>query len=231
MKKFFLIILISEVLFSCSQGESQRFVKRTSDHWDKGLIRSTSKFSLKSKPSETHSVAKHSQNESKIIVNEVVEVTPDDDLPTSGGSKSYNSGQYSGYFKVGNPYSVFGVDYIPQNYEEYEETGTASWYGDEFHGKKTANGETYNMTEMTAAHTTLPLPSLVRVTNLVNGKNVVVRVNDRGPFAKNRVIDVSEKAAQNLGFKNMGTTKVKVELLRKETDDMLRELKLVNGKP
>jgi rare lipoprotein A len=138
------------------------------------------------------------------------------------------NGRYRGYFKVGNPYQIFGVSYVPQNYEDFEETGTASWYGDDFHGKATANGEVYNMKEMTAAHPTLPLPSLVRVTNLKNGKSVIVRVNDRGPFAKGRIIDVSEKAADALGFKGQGTTKVKIELLRNETDELLAKLKIKN---
>ena len=138
------------------------------------------------------------------------------------------NGKYTGIFKIGNPYQIFGVNYIPQNYEDFEEIGTASWYGDDFHGKATANGETYNMGSMTAAHPTLPLPSLVRVTNLRNNKSVVVRVNDRGPFAKNRVIDVSEKAATLLEFKGQGTTEVKVELLRSDTDQMLERLKIKN---
>lgn len=141
---------------------------------------------------------------------------------------SPNQEEYEGNFKVGNPYKVFGVSYVPQNYENFEEVGTASWYGDDFHGKPTANGETYNSGEMTAAHRTLPLPSLVRVTNLQNGRSVIVRVNDRGPFAKNRVIDVSEKAADVLGFKDHGTTDVKVELLRNDTDEMLARLKIRN---
>ena len=137
-------------------------------------------------------------------------------------------GEYKGYFKVGNPYQIFGVSYFPQNYEDFEEIGTASWYGDDFHGKKTANGEIYNMGSMTAAHPTLPLPSMIRVTNLHNGKSVVVRVNDRGPFAKNRVVDVSERAATLLGFKDLGTTEVKIELLRNDTDEMLERLKIKN---
>ena len=139
-----------------------------------------------------------------------------------------NDGQYSGVFKVGNPYEIEGVSYFPQNYEEYEETGTASWYGDDFHGKPTANGETYDSLTMTAAHRTLPMPSMVRVTNLRNNKSVIVRVNDRGPFAKNRVIDVSQKAAEELGFKDKGTTDVHIQLLRNDTDQLLEKLKIKN---
>lgn len=136
------------------------------------------------------------------------------------------NGQYVGSFKIGNPYQLFGVSYVPQNYEDFEEIGIASWYGDDFHGKLTANGETYNMGELTAAHPTLPLPSIARITNLKNGQSVIVRVNDRGPFSKNRVIDVSEKTADILGFKDQGTTEVRVELLRNETDELLEKLKI-----
>ena len=138
----------------------------------------------------------------------------------------YPKNQYNGIFKIGKPYTAFDITYTPQNYETFEEIGIASWYGKDFHGKKTANGETYNLDDLTAAHPTLPLPSMIKVTNLDNNKSQVVRVNDRGPFAKNRVIDVSEKTAEILGFKNKGTTQVKVELLREETDKMLEMLGL-----
>ncbi len=133
-----------------------------------------------------------------------------------------------GQFKVGNPYAISGVAYFPQNYVEFEEVGVASWYGADFHGKYTANGEIYDMQAMTAAHPTLPLPSMVRVTNLRNGRTVIVRVNDRGPFSKERIIDVSEKAADELGFKDYGTTKVYIQLLRDDTDEMIRKLKIKN---
>lgn len=135
---------------------------------------------------------------------------------------------YSGYFKIGEPYSIFGVSYTPQNYESFEESGTASWYGSEFHGKQTANGEIYNMGDITAAHPTLPLPSLIKATNLKNGKSTIVRVNDRGPFAKNRIIDFSERTAEILGFKDKGTTEVKIELLREETDALYKKLRIKN---
>lgn len=136
--------------------------------------------------------------------------------------------QQSGYFKIGNPYSIFGVAYEPQDYESFEETGTASWYGSEFHGKKTANGEIYNKGDITAAHPTLPLPSIIRATNLRNGKVAIVRVNDRGPFAKNRIMDFSEKSAELLDFKAQGTTEVKIELLRVETDKIISKIQLGN---
>jgi len=138
---------------------------------------------------------------------------------------TFRNGKYEGYFKIGKPYQIFGVTYTPKNYDNFEEIGTASWYGDQFNGKKTANGETYNKGSMTAAHPTLPLPSLVKVTNLKNNKSVIVRVNDRGPFAKNRVIDLSQKAAEILEYKNKGTTIVKIELLKDDT----RRFKLALG--
>lgn len=112
------------------------------------------------------------------------------------------------------PYVVFGKRYVPISTERpYRETGVASWYGRKFHGNSTANGETYDMYAMTAAHRTLPLPSYVRVTNLSNGRSVIVRVNDRGPFMKNRLIDLSWTAAKKLGFIEQGHARVRVELV------------------
>ncbi|CDF82083.1 septal ring lytic transglycosylase RlpA family protein [Pseudomonas sp. QL9] len=111
-----------------------------------------------------------------------------------------------------NPYTVLGKTYYPLNdARTYAVTGTASWYGTKFHGQATANGEMYDLYGMTAAHKTLPLPSYVRVTNLDNGKSVIVRVNDRGPFYSDRVIDLSFAAAKKLGYAEVGTARVKVE--------------------
>ncbi|MBG6598320.1 septal ring lytic transglycosylase RlpA family protein [Pseudomonas aeruginosa] len=111
-----------------------------------------------------------------------------------------------------NPYTVLGKTYYPMNdARAYRMVGTASWYGTKFHGQATANGETYDLYGMTAAHKTLPLPSYVRVTNLDNGKSVIVRVNDRGPFYSARVIDRSFAAAKKLGYAETGTARVKVE--------------------
>ena len=116
-------------------------------------------------------------------------------------------------------YVINGVRYYPQKHIEYTKVGIASYYGvrDGFHGKKTATGEIFNAYGMTAAHKTLPLPCLVSVTNLSNGKSVVLKVNDRGPFHGKRIIDVSEGAAQALGFHKKGITKVRVEALVEET--------------
>ncbi len=119
--------------------------------------------------------------------------------------------QQLGRYKVGSPYQIGGVWYYPKEDAFYDETGVASWYGSDFHGKSTANGERYDMNTLTAAHRTLPLPSVVRVTNLDNGRSLRLRVNDRGPYAHGRIIDVSSKASQLLGFQNRGTARVRVQ--------------------
>lgn len=122
-----------------------------------------------------------------------------------------------GYYKVGSPYVIKGKRYYPAVDYGYNKTGIASWYGPNFHGKSTANGETFDQNELTAAHKTLPLPSIVRVTNLENGKSLIVRVNDRGPYAHGRIIDLSKRSAELLGFKNQGTAKVRVQVLEPES--------------
>src|SRR6266481_4547634 len=116
-----------------------------------------------------------------------------------------------GTYRVGKPYTVGGRVYVPEEDTEYHEEGMASWYGDDFHGRLTANGEVFDMGSLTAAHPTLPMPSYARVTNLRNGKSLIVRVNDRGPYHGNRLIDVSNKAAELLEFKGNGTASVRVE--------------------
>lgn len=121
------------------------------------------------------------------------------------------------HYKLGKPYSVEGVQYVPKLQPDYKEEGLASWYGDSFHNQLTANGELFNKTQFSAAHKTLPLPSVVTVTNLENGRKVDVRVNDRGPFVKGRIIDVSEAAAKKLGFYAQGSAKVKVEFNKEES--------------
>ncbi|THD80806.1 MAG: septal ring lytic transglycosylase RlpA family protein [Phenylobacterium sp.] len=115
-----------------------------------------------------------------------------------------------GAYKVGAPYQVAGVWYVPKEQPGYDQTGTASWYGDEFHMKATANGEIFDMNAPSAAHTTLPLPCLVEVTNLDNGRKLVVRVNDRGPFVGGRIIDLSHEAARELGYDRAGLAHVRV---------------------
>ncbi len=112
------------------------------------------------------------------------------------------------------PYTVLGQDFVPAtSLRPYKERGIASWYGRKFHGQKTSNGETYDMYAMTAAHPTLPLPSYARVTSVATGKSVVVRVNDRGPMQKNRVIDLTRRAARELGVLARGVTSVIIEIL------------------
>jgi peptidoglycan lytic transglycosylase len=110
-----------------------------------------------------------------------------------------------GVYRVGSPYTVAGRVYIPQDNPHYRADGVASWYGSDFHGRSTANGEIFDAEAITAAHPTLPLPSHVRVTNLSNGRSLIVRVNDRGPYAGNRIIDVSKRAAYLLGFTVSGS--------------------------
>mgnify|MGYP003668854462 CR=1 FL=1 len=134
-----------------------------------------------------------------------------------------------GDFKVGSPYKVGGKWYRPREDYNLVQTGTASWYGPGFHGKRTANGEIFDQYAMTAAHKTLQMPAIIRVTNLENGRKVVLRVNDRGPFARGRILDVSKGAAQKLGFVNKGTARVRVEVLKSESLHAAAAAK--NGQP
>ncbi|MFO1059294.1 MAG: septal ring lytic transglycosylase RlpA family protein [Dongiaceae bacterium] len=123
-------------------------------------------------------------------------------------------------YKVGQPYQINGIWYYPKVDYDYDETGIASWYGPDFHGKDTALGEPYDMNELTAAHRTLPMPSMVRVTNLENGRVLALRVNDRGPYKKGRILDVSRRAAQLLGFDADGTARVRVQIMAEESREM-----------
>ncbi len=116
-----------------------------------------------------------------------------------------------GVYRVGKPYVVAGREYVPQEDVSYSAVGLASWYGDDFHGRYTANGEIFDMNSISAAHPTMPLPSYARVTNLANHRSIIVRVNDRGPYVGNRVIDLSVRTAKLLGFYGNGLAKVKVE--------------------
>lgn len=134
--------------------------------------------------------------------------------------------QSQGGYKVGQPYQVSGAWYYPEIDEAYDETGIASWYGDAFHLKPTANGEIFDMHRVSAAHKTLPLPSVVQVTNLENGRSLQIRINDRGPFVNGRIIDLSRRAAELLGTLNQGTAKVRVQYLKPESD---HEIALARG--
>lgn len=120
--------------------------------------------------------------------------------------------------KVGNPYEVFGVRYVPADDRAYDREGIASWYGPTFHAKPTANGEIYNQEDLTAAHKTLPMPSWVEVKNLDNGRTLVVRINDRGPFVDGRIIDLSKRSAEILGVDRPGLARVRVKRVFPEGD-------------
>ena len=140
-----------------------------------------------------------------------------------------------GKYRVGKPYMIAGQTYVPEENRSYTAEGLASWYGDDFHGRKTANGELFDMEGLSAAHPTLPMPSYVRVTNLGNRKSVIVRVNDRGPYHSNRLIDVSRKTATLLGFHGNGIARVRVEYVGEASlngsDDRLLEATLRDGEP
>jgi rare lipoprotein A len=146
--------------------------------------------------------------------------------PGSGGSSVASRGMY----KVGQPYSIDGVTYVPMEEFRHVETGVASWYGPGFHGKNTANGETYDQHDRTAAHRTLQMPSVLRVTNLENGQSTVVRVNDRGPFARSRILDVSRVAAEELGMTRNGTARVRIDQLEAESQ-AVKQIALSGGGP
>ena len=128
-------------------------------------------------------------------------------------------------YKVGDPYQIQGIWYYPAENYEYEETGIASWYGAQFHGRRTANGGIYDMNALTAAHRTLPMPSYVRVTNLENGRSLILKVNDRGPFARNRIIDISRRGSQLLGFQNAGTARVRVQIMADKSRALAQRIK------
>ncbi|MBL4906008.1 MAG: septal ring lytic transglycosylase RlpA family protein, partial [Sneathiella sp.] len=137
-------------------------------------------------------------------------------LSKSSGSAGVNRGER----KVGKPYQVANIWYYPANDPDYQETGIASWYGEPFHGRRTANGDIYDMNQLTAAHKTLPMPTDVRVTNLENGRSIVVTINDRGPFVHGRIIDLSRRSAQLLGVIRSGTAKVRVEIANQQTGNV-----------
>jgi len=154
--------------------------------------------------------------------------SPQDALYRKLSKEDAGKKHYEGHYKIGESYKVNNKTYHPEKNHNYQETGMCSWYGkkDGFHGKKTANGDTYNKNMLTAAHRTLPLPSMIKVTNLKNNKSLVVMVNDRGPFRKDRIIDVSEEAAKILDFKNAGVAKAKVQYLHKESKELLSKLRV-----
>jgi rare lipoprotein A len=143
----------------------------------------------------------------------------------TGGNLPKGGGRY----QVGKPYQVEGRWYTPKEEPQYDVLGVASWYGEAFHRRMTSNGEWFDMDYLSAAHPTLPLPSYVKVTNLDTGRAVIVRVNDRGPFAADRIIDVSKKCAEELGFKDRGTAEVRVQYVgAAPLDDRGSHLRAIN---
>lgn len=138
----------------------------------------------------------------------------DERTGTSASPRVVGEGQSvprgGGSYKIGSPYKVSGRWYVPREEPAYDRTGMASWYGADFHGRRTANGEIFDMGALTAAHPTLPIPSYAYVTNLENGRTLLVRINDRGPYAHDRIIDMSRRSARELGFEGQGVTRVRV---------------------
>lgn len=141
-------------------------------------------------------------SESSMGVNASPRVTTSRNVPKGGGR-----------YQVGQPYTVAGLRFVPREQPDLNQTGRASWYGPAFHGRLTANGEIFDQYHLSAAHPTLPLPSYVRVTNLDNGATTIVRVNDRGPFSNERVIDLSRRTAEVLGYQQAGTANVRVQYI------------------
>ncbi len=135
------------------------------------------------------------------------------------------SASASSNYKIGKAYQVAGVWYYPQEDFNYDETGIASWYGPNFHAKLTANGEVFDQNAVTAAHKTLQMPSVARITNLENGRSIIVRINDRGPFVNGRILDLSRRSAQLLGMEGQGTAKVRVQVLNEESRVLAGKLK------
>ncbi len=147
-----------------------------------------------------------------------------------GKASAYGGTSVPKRVHIGKSYKIKGIRYYPKYQPDYDKTGLASWYGPGFHGRKTANGERYDQNAMTAAHKTLPIPSIVRVTRLDTGKSIKVRVNDRGPFARGRIIDLSKEAAKRLGTIKHGVAKVRVEYLSGETNNYIASLGLKTPK-
>lgn len=129
------------------------------------------------------------------------------------GSAQSRPARGGGLYKVGKPYQIAGRWYVPREEPGYDQIGLASWFGAGFHGRRTANGEIFDMESLTAAHPTLPMPSYVSVTNVANGRTLLVRVNNRGPFAHERIIDLSMRAARELGLEKRGTGEVRVKYI------------------
>ena len=162
-------------------------------------------------------------------------VTRSSDAPASPRVVGFNEPvpKGGGYYKVGQPYQIDGQWHTPREQTNYDRTGIASYYAHDFHGRRTSNGEIFNMWALSAAHPTLPLPSYIYVTNLENGRTLLLRANDRGPYVNNRLIDVSRAAARYLGFETRGMARVRVRYAGRAplSGDDRQEQRYLAGQP
>ena len=151
----------------------------------------------------------------RVLVEGTKRIIIEDDTQNNRSEKvSIENNEFTqGHFKIGNPYIINNIKYIPKLVSNYDEEGIASWYGPKFHKKLTANGEVFDQNKVSAAHKTLPLPSIVKVTNLKNNKKIYIRINDRGPFVNDRIIDLSKEAAIKLNVYRKGTENVRVQFI------------------
>lgn len=223
----FVISLANNTLLFAEDEVDYKLLYRYDDEFEQRYYKKNLKHKLEKDNQENNSVQIIRQpTDYKEFYKEddKVYVFPNSSSPQKSNTKTpivKKSSKYEGIYKIGTPYVIGGKTYYPREQPNYKEIGYASWYGEDFHNLKTANGETYDMNDYTAAHPTLPMPSVVRITNLENGKSIKVRINDRGPFIEGRIIDVSKKVAKKLDFHEKGLTKVKVEFLPAESEELL----------
>ncbi len=226
IKKTLLIALLTITLCDCSSKKNrQKITAQKAQKWqnhyapDEIITVSDKPMFNYLKPSEEMQAGSELKKLKKFDVEQ-------DEYEQAFSQKNHSTSKNRNNIEIADQaYEAVEVSYVATSKTNYEETGMASWYGHNFSGNKTASGENYNIESMTAAHRKLPLSSLVRVTNLNNNKNVIVRINDRGPFSNNRIIDVSEKVAEALDFKDIGVAKVKIELLEDESEKLITKLK------
>ncbi len=229
MRKYTSILTLSALLASCAMTENIVPIGSTT-----APITSTALLNGGMGPSKIQSMNQPSiidevsamETQAPVMAEPVPEIQPQviDNTPSDVAKTNFAA---MGTYKIGNPYLIDGVSYYPHEDYNYSEIGMASWYGPSFSGGKTANGEIFDETKFTAAHRTLPMPSLVRVTNLENGIGITLKVNDRGPYARDRIIDLSSAAAEVLRIKEKGTARVRVEILPEESKN-LKELAIAS---
>lgn len=251
MKKILIAIFGSMLISACSVGQRQRVTissKQSSDYnqvdfydvyddvYGNGSEEQTAIMNPKPVQDtniQTQQVETVTQETTTVETNAPVqepapEPAPEPVVqPTENIDVSQTAFGALGNYKIGNPYLIDGVSYYPHEDYTYSEIGIASWYGPDFHGGTTSNGEIFDETKLTAAHRTLPMPTLVRVTNLENGISANIKVNDRGPYARDRILDLSSAAADVLGIKEKGTARVKVEILPEESK-VLKDLAIAS---